>query len=126
LSLTRFFVTSIVITAASLAAGQGVLRDVAVSRAVAYGAVIALGNALLSCGLVKLGEHRSPNVFMGLVLWGMAGRLATMAGLMVVGVRSFGMPAVPLAVSLLSHFSILLALELAAFHAMRVPGGEAA
>ncbi len=126
MSLTRFFVTSIVITAASLAATPLIIRDAAVSQAVSYGAAIALGNAVLSCGLVKLGEHRSPNVFMGLVLWGMAGRLATMAGLMVVGVRSFGMPAVPLAVSLLSHFSILLALELAAFHRMRVPGGEAA
>ena len=126
MSLTRFFVTSIVITAASLAATLVIIRDPAVSQAVAYGAVIALGNALLSCGLVKLGEHRSPNVFMGLVLWGMAGRLATMAGLMVVGVRWLGLPAVPLAVSLLSHFSILLALELAAFHSMRVPGRETA
>jgi hypothetical protein len=126
LSLTRFLATSIVITMASLAATASINGDVAVRQAVACGAVIALGNALLSCGLVKLVEHRSPNVFMGIVLWGMAGRLASMAGLMVFGVRWFALPAVPLAASLLSHFSILLALELAAFHRMRIPGGEAA
>ena len=126
MSLTRFFVASIVITAVSLVAASVVIRDPAVSRAVAYGAIIAFGNALLSCGLVKLGEHRSPNVFLGIVLWGMVGRLASMAGLMLVGVWRFGLPEVPLAVSLLGHFSVLLEFELAAFHRMRIPNGEPA
>jgi hypothetical protein len=46
----------------------------------------------------------------------MLGRMFLMLGAVVVAVLAFGMPRVPLAVSLLAYFTVLLVLELGVLH----------
>lgn len=80
------------------------------------GAGLAALNAFLAYFLVLWSAKRSTNVFLGAVLGGMVGRMALLLAAVVVAVLVLDLPKVPLAVSLLSYFVALLALELAVVH----------
>ena len=84
--------------------------------AVLLGAAIASANAVLAYALTVWSIARPPNVFMGVVLGGMGVRMVFMLGVFVVAVAGFGMPPLPLAVSLLAYFVAFLVFELAVLH----------
>ena len=80
--------------------------------AVVAGGALAAFNTLLAFFIVSWSEKRSSNVFLGAVLGGMVGRMGLMLLAVVGGVLVFGLPKVPLAISLLSYFVLFLVLEL--------------
>jgi hypothetical protein len=80
--------------------------------AVVYGAMVAALNAIVAHALVRFAEGRSTRVFLGVVLGGMAGRVALMLAAVVAGVLVLELPRLPLVFSLLGHFLAFLALEL--------------
>ncbi len=77
------------------------------------GGGLAAFNTLAAYGLVLWSQRRSTNVFLGVVLGGMVGRMALMLLAVVAGILVLGLPKVPLAVSLLAYFVLFLVLELA-------------
>lgn len=80
------------------------------------GGALAAVNALVAYFLVLWSAKRTTNVFLGAVLGGMVGRMALMLAAVVAAILVLGLPKVPLAVSLLSYFVVLLGLELAVVH----------
>ncbi len=84
--------------------------------AAAFGAALAAGNALVAYSLVLWSEGRSTSAFFRAVLGGMAGRMAVMLAAVLAGVLFLDLPKVPLALSLLAYFVILLVLELTLVH----------
>ena len=90
--------------------------DPATGSASLYGASLAAVNALLAHALVVWSASRSPTVFLGAVLGGMAVRLLALLALVVVGVRLLGLPPLPLVFSLLAHFATFQTLELLVLH----------
>jgi hypothetical protein len=90
---------------------SGVL-DSAALAAMLFGGALAALNTLLAFGIVGWSEKRSTNAFLGAVLGGMVGRMGLMLAAVVAAVLFLGLPKVPLAVSLLSYFVLLLVIEL--------------
>lgn len=80
------------------------------------GALLAGANTLVAYYLAVWSERRSTKAFFGAVLGGMAARMAVMLGAVVAAVLALRLPSVPLAVSLLGHFALFLALELTLLH----------
>jgi hypothetical protein len=84
--------------------------------AAAFGASLAALNALAAYFLVVWSEGRSTAAFFRAVLGGMAGRMALMLAAVLAGVLLLDLPKVPLAISLLAYFVLLLVLELTLVH----------
>jgi hypothetical protein len=89
------------------------------------GGVLAAVNTLAAYGLVSWSIGRSTNAFMRAVLGGMVGRMGLMLVAVVAAVLALGLPKVPLAISLLSYFVVVLVMELALLH-KRTSAGEPA
>ena len=87
------------------------------------GALLAAANTLAAYGLVLWASGRSTNAFLGAVLGGMVGRMGLMLAAVVVAVLLFGLPKVPLAVSLLAYFVLFLVFELTVLQ-RRTTGAE--
>lgn len=119
MSLLKYTLIVLGLVAGSQAALWPVLRalDAAARQAVLLGCGIAAANALLAHLLVLwAGTRRSTGGFLGAILGGMLGRMFAMLGAVVVAVLVFDLPRVPLAVSLLAYFTVLLVLELSVLH----------
>jgi hypothetical protein len=95
--------------------------DVRGRWAAVFGGGVAAANALAAYFLVVWSQKKSTSVFMGAVLGGMVGRMALMLAAVVAAVLALGLPKVPLVVSLLGYFVVLLALELAVVHRRTTP-----
>lgn len=85
-------------------------------QAVGFGGLLAAVNTAFAYFLARWSARRSPNVFLGAVLGGMFGRMVVMLGAIVVGVLALGLPRLPLALSVLSYFTVFLIFELALLH----------
>jgi hypothetical protein len=94
--------------------------------AILAGSVLATLNTVVAYGLVRWSRNRSPTAFMGAVLGGMVGRMGVMLGAIALGVLFFGLPKIPLAVSLLAYFVLFLLFELAQLHGERGAGAHPA
>ncbi|HWX23584.1 MAG TPA: hypothetical protein VN083_01015 [Vicinamibacteria bacterium] len=77
------------------------------------GGLLAATNTVLAYALVLWSKKRSTTVFLGAVLGGMVGRMAALLLAVTAAILFWGLPKVPLAVSLLSYFVLFLILELA-------------
>jgi hypothetical protein len=115
LSLGKYALIVLGVVAATLAAAWPAVTAEA-RPAVLAGAALAAGNTLLAYFLTVWSIGRSPNVFLGVVLGGMVGRMVTMLAAVVAAVLGLGLPALPLAVSLLSYFVAFLVFELTVLH----------
>jgi hypothetical protein len=111
-TLLRYAMVVSVVVAASLALVSPFLPPGARLAAV-LGGLLAAANTLLAYSLATWAQTRSPNVFLGAVLGGMVGRMAFMLASVVGAVLLLGLPKVPLALSLLSYFTVFLVFELA-------------
>ena len=80
------------------------------------GAFLSAANTIVAYGLTLWSMARSPNIFLGVVLGGMVGRMGLMLVAFVIAARGLGLPALPLAVSVLSYFVAFLVFELAVLH----------
>jgi hypothetical protein len=97
--------------------------DASARWATVFGGALAAANALVAYVLVLWSEGRPTTDFLRAVLGGMVGRLAVMLAAVLAGVLVLDLPRVPLAVSLLGYFVVLLAFELAVVHKRTsVPG----
>lgn len=125
MSFTRFAAivagTLIVTLGVSLPALDGDQR-----RGVLCGAFVAALNAFAAYGLVLYSRQRSNVVFMRAILGGMTVRMGIMLLAVVVAVRLYDVPQVPLIFSLLVHFTLFLAFELLAAHKAAAPRLEGA
>jgi ABC-type glycerol-3-phosphate transport system permease component len=88
------------------------------------GALVAAANALAAYALVVYSRRRSTLVFMRAILGGMTLRLGAMLVAIFVAVRVFELAQVPLVLSLLTHFTLFLGLELLAAHRASTAGLE--
>lgn len=119
MSLGRYSLLAVCVVAATLAAAWPLaLRrlDLPARWAVAFGSLIALVNTTAAYGLLRWSAGRSTVAFMGALLGGMVGRMGLMLAALAVGILALRLPQLPLAVSLLGHFLLLLAIELAIVH----------
>ena len=109
--------TGVAVSLMALAWPLGLRKLDAASRwAVLYGSGLAVLNTILAHFLVQWSASRSTNVFLGAVLGGMVGRMAVLLLAVVAGIVLFGLPRLPLAVSLLSYFVLFLVMEIAILH----------
>lgn len=117
MSFTRYaaIVGGVVGAALGVAAGLPSLEPPA-RVAAALGVVLAGANSLAAYALALWARTRPTVAFMRAVLGGMIARLAVVLGTVVVAVLVFGLPRVPLAVSLLASFAVLLVFELSVLH----------
>ena len=131
MSLLRYslLVTGVAVATFALARAVALRRvEAPVRGAAAFGAALAVANTVAAHALVLWSARRSTNAFLGAVLGGMVGRMALMLGAVVAGVLLFGLPKLPLAVSLLSYFVLFLVMELSILHRRTTPArlGEGA
>jgi len=91
-------------------------------NAVLFGGLLAWANTGVAYALARWSASRSQNVFLGAVLGGMVGRMGLLLGAVVLGVLVLGMPRAPLAIAVLSYFTVFLAIELTLLH--RQTGGR--
>jgi hypothetical protein len=112
LSFARYVALVLGVTGGSLAAAWPLLEP-SWRPAAAAGAAMAVVNTVAAYGLVVWANRRSTNVFLGVVLGGMVGRMGVMLAAVVAAVVLLGLPKVPLALSLLSYFVVFLVFELA-------------
>jgi hypothetical protein len=128
-SLGKYAVIVLAVVAVSLGGfwglGGATLGPQALPAA-ALGAGLAAVNSLAAYALVLWSARRSTNAFLGAVLGGMVGRMGLMLAAVIVAVLVFGLPRIPLAVSLLGHFVVFLALELTVLHRRTSSPAEAA
>jgi hypothetical protein len=122
-SFGRYAALVFTVVAVSLGGLWTVLPDQNRTAALA-GAALAAVNTLAAYGLVLWAAGRSTNAFLGVVLGGMVGRMGAMLAAVVAGVLVFGLPKVPLAVSLLAYFVLFLVFELTVLQ-RRTSGAEA-
>jgi hypothetical protein len=128
-SLEKYAVVVLAVVAVSLGgfwALDGASLGPRVLPAAALGAGLAALNSLAAYALVLWSARRSTNTFLGVVLGGMVGRMGVMLAAVVVAVLVLGLPKIPLAVSLLGHFVVLLVLELTVLHRRTSSPAEAA
>lgn len=117
MSLGKYAILVLAAVATLLAAVWPLLpADPAGRSAVAAGGALAAFNTILAYSLVLWSSGRSTNVFLGVVLGGMVGRMALMLAAVVMGVLVFNLPKVPFAISLLAFFVLFLVLELTILH----------
>lgn len=119
MSLGRYALLVLALVGGTLAAAWPLLLrglDARGRWAAVCGGGLAAVNALLAYFLVDWSARRSTAVFFRAILGGMVGRMALMLAAVLVAVLLFDLPAVPLAVSLLGYFVVLLAIELAVVH----------
>jgi branched-subunit amino acid ABC-type transport system permease component len=90
--------------------------DTAARNAAVLGALLAAANTLLAFFLAVWSEPRATKAFFVAVLGGMGLRMGLMLGAVVAAILALGLPSLPLAVSLLGHFALFLALELTLLH----------
>ncbi len=115
MSLKRYAWIVLGVVAATLAvAWPAVPADA--RAAVLCGAALSAGNTVLAYFLTVWSITRSPNVFLGVVLGGMVARMVMMLLAVVAAVLGLGLPALPLAVSLLAYFVAFLVFELTVLH----------
>ncbi|PYQ07102.1 MAG: hypothetical protein DMF83_10430 [Acidobacteria bacterium] len=81
--------------------------------AAAWGAALAVLNALAAYGLVLWSQGRPTVSFFRAILGGMLVRMALLLVAVAVGLRAGALPAAPFIVSLLGHFVVFLVLETA-------------
>jgi hypothetical protein len=93
----------------------GVL-DARARLATIVGGMLAAVNTLVAYFLVGWSERRTTKVFLGVVLGGMLGRMAVLLLAVVAAILYFGLPKIPLAVSLLAYFVVFLVFELRVMH----------
>lgn len=111
----RYALVVLGVVAATLAAAWPFVA--AESRAaVLLGAGLAAANTIAAFVLATWSMGRSANVFLGAVLGGMVARMGVMLAAFAAAAKGFGVPALPLAVSLLSYFVLFLVFELAILH----------
>ena len=84
--------------------------------AVALGAALAAINVLAAFALAAWGLKHSPKAFLAAVLGGMAARMGMVLLAVALALSVFGLPRLPLALSLLGYFMPFLALEIAVLH----------
>ena len=123
MSFGRYAALVFTVVAVSLGGLWTVLPDESRAAALA-GAALAAVNTLAAYALVLWAAGRSTNAFLGVVLGGMVGRMGVMLAAVVAGVLVFGLPKVPLAVSLLAYFVLFLVFELTVLQ-RRTSGAEA-
>lgn len=114
--------------AASMLAAFPLLNASAETRAfqaALLGGLLAALNALFAYALVVWSHGRSNLAFMRAVLGGMLGRMAFLLGAVVISIVGFGLPPLPLVISLLGHFVVFLGLELAAVQGQPARAGVA-
>jgi hypothetical protein len=110
-------VTGVAASLLALAWPLGLGRlDVPSRWAALFGAGLAVANTILAHFLVLWSESRSTNVFLGVVVGGMVGRMAILLIAVVAGVLLLGLPKIPLALSLLSCFVLFLVMEITILH----------
>jgi hypothetical protein len=102
--------------AASLTLVFSVVTNRGVRGAIVLGALLAVLNALAAYALARWSLGRSGNVFLKAVLGSMVGRLAFVLAAMAIAMQGFGVPSMPLAVSVLAYSIVFLCLELAVLH----------
>jgi hypothetical protein len=115
-SLARYTLLVLAVVAGSLGLlwpTLGPRLDPQAQCATLVGGALAAFNTLLAHALVLWSVRRSTTVFLGAVLGGMVGRMAFLLAAVVAAILVFGLPQVPLAVSLLTYFVVFLVLELA-------------
>jgi hypothetical protein len=115
LSLKRYALIVLGAVAATMAAAWPAVPPDA-RLAVLFGAALSAANTVLAYFLTVWSIARSPNVFLGVVLGGMVARMVTMLLAVAAAVLGLGLPALPLAVALLSYFVGFLAFELTVVH----------
>ena len=115
MSLRKYALVVLGIVAVTLAAAWPAVALEA-RAAVLLGAALAAGNTVLAYFLTLWSITRPPNVFLGVVLGGMVARMVVMLSAVVAAVVLGGLPALPLAASLLAYFVAFLAFELTALH----------
>ena len=115
MSLKRYALIVLGVVAATLAAAWPAVPADA-RAAVLYGAALSAGNTVLAYFLTVWSMARSPNVFLGVVLGGMVARMVMMLLAVVAAVLGLGLPALPLAISVLAYFVPFLAFELTVLH----------
>lgn len=79
--------------------------------AVVLGAVLATVNVLLGYAAIEYAFHRSYTAFLKAVLGGMGVRMVVVLGVLVVLIVSWGVPVLPLTLSLFGFYIIFLILE---------------
>jgi hypothetical protein len=125
LSVARYAAVALGVVAATLAAAWPAVSPEARGAAL-FGAGLALANTVLAYFLTVRALGFSPNVFLGVVLGGMLGRMVVMLIVVVVAVKGLGLPALPLAIALLSYFVAFLTFELTVLHRRTSAPGAAA
>lgn len=90
--------------------------DASARWAALLGAALAGLNALAAYALVVWASGRSNVAFFRAVLGGMLGRMAFLLLAVLLAVLVLGVPRLPLVISLLAYFVLLLAFELAVVH----------
>ena len=115
MTIKRYALIVLGIVAATLAAAWPAV-PVEARAAVLYGAALSAVNTVIAYFLTVWSIPRSPNVFLGVVLGGMGVRMAMMLLAVAAAVLGLGLPAVPLAVSVLAYFVPFLAFELTVLH----------
>lgn len=119
MSLVRYALLVVLIVGGSLVALWPILRaslDEADRRAALVGGALAAANTLIGYMTAVWAERRSANVFLRAVLGGMVVRMGLLLGIVVAAILVYGLPKLPLAVSLLSYFVVFLILEVAVLH----------
>ena len=120
MTIKRYALIVLGVVAATLAAAWPAV-PVEARAAVLYGAALSAVNTVLAYFLTVWSIGRPPNVFLGVVLGGMGVRMAMMLIAVVAAVLGLGLPALPLAVSLLAYFVPFLAFELTILHRRTSP-----
>jgi hypothetical protein len=96
--------------------GLAQVLDAPARLATIVGGLLAAANTLVAYFLVGWAEKRTTKLFLGAVLGGMLGRMAVLLMAVVAAILYFGLPKVPLAVSLLAYFVVFLVFELRVLH----------
>jgi branched-subunit amino acid ABC-type transport system permease component len=122
-TLARYTAVVLGAVGASLCAAWPTLSTEA-RPAVLTGALLAALNTVCAYFLALWSAGRSNNAFFTAVLGGMLARMSVLLGAVVLGVLFVGLPKLPFTISLLSHFVVFLALELAVLS--RRPSGTGA
>jgi hypothetical protein len=97
---------------ATLALVAPLVDEPGTRRAVCFGALLACLNTTVAYALVRGSRGRETRAFVTMVLGGMLFRMLVLLALVVLLVLRLGVPAEPLAVSLLTYYVLFLALEL--------------
>ena len=91
--------------------------------AAAWGAALAVLNALAAYGLVLWSQGRPTVSFFRAILGGMLARMTLLLAAVMVTLRAAALPAVPFVISLLGHFVVFLVLETAVVSRMPAATG---